>query len=1172
MATLAELLRKRKETEAATNRIISGTLTETAAGGLGQAVGRSSARQFAGRQNTLRQLLNKGELQLGELGPRDRQVVGPHWLRQFQTVTPPREKRPNLFGIGGDVGESTKNLLTGFAGLRYLPQGLFELGKGITSDISRYRPEGSGLMSFAGGLDAPETKRLLIDPEKEYFKHKYSGSPKEIGRKTLIEDPFGTLLDVGALLTLGAGSAAKVGKTASRAGQAAELGAREGSILAKTGGRVRQTGEYLKGFGYKGTRGKRPDLLIGKSIKVPREFGMSPLVRTGQRLTDKYGRGATGAERGFAGWRARFAQYVPINTIAGRAKILSSHLGALHSKKLTRTLKKLSDKEGFALVTLKNAISPQPVRPRGGIERGMISSLDAYKEVLDSSLVGRNAPGYNAADAVKRGADIEFIRAKRKALDDPEIEAMINNPEQYPDIVKASDIWDEQVERNLQTLNIPAEEHMKRVFGLQGALRLSPEKLSKYKSMEGVEAIKDPVGSFDRFAARHAEETGQEFPVRPNWVPHSIAEGKFTGDLSKIERAAPIERVAKAESVVSVGKPPFLMDSDLRAIISGGARIDTGLMREHIGKRERFLQDKEAIAQITNKLGEKDANGELIRARTPEEAGFSSRTHEVVPVEGVVQFFKQEVDATKIVNSTFEELRRDAPGEVAGRIDKVTQGMNEFLENDARRAVREVQGATASKGVVMTKPAAKSFIDTWEGMRPDRHKAFRGYDRTMGTWRMFVLFFSPRWWLNTFAGSAFLSGMSGGLLNPRYLVAAARYSGNGDKAAKLMEKAPEHKPGIRGIEIEMEESRRFGVKRDPFEGGPIKRAGQKIATKVENMESFFKRIGLFQQLDKQGRAAMHQAGEVLDGYSRGWWMKDEYIDNLLNHPQMLDGALNEWNRFFYNYNQLGPVERKWFRRAQPFWGWYKFVTKLVYQLPFQYPGRMHVLNTLSSTAQEFEESELGIIPNNLKGAIFLNKELTDTKYLPTFGLNPFADFANPAAPEGTLQGMLNSYQLAPLFSAAVEAMGLSPTRGQITELSPESGYLQGPFGRIIDPKTGEEVPGGIGSVAGAERFLGGLARSLPQVKALETIKAGGRYVYPESIFPFSTKPVPVEAGEAYGEGGSALSYLLTSLFGAAGGTRTRNLREYQNQLKEDVEYGRSRRKGQLKRLRKSGLR
>ncbi len=1172
MGNLTDLIRKKRQDEEEGNKLLRKVLTIETAKAVGDTFGDVDARNAQRRSEKLKTLIKEGQLAPDDLGPRDKSLVGSKFLKEFLEVPKPGEDDASFLGIGGPVGESLGNFTQGAVEFgKGLPGGIYMTGKSLASDIGHNLTRPGGITS--GGVlnpfdsesweeSMPSTTKNILAPTIQGYKEKYGeGSFRDIARKALIEDPFGTVLDVGTIATMGAGAAGKGGSIAAKAGTGIEGATGGAGALGKLGTGLREGGNYFKGYGYKGTRGTRPDLIVGKNIRFGREYGASPVVRATQRLTDKYLHKVPGVGEHMASWRAKFKQHGLINTIVGRERILGSFMAAQHSRDFVKAAKNLDDDEATVLSLLKNGVNLQPVRPKGGVERGNITALDAFKEYLDASLNNELPEGYNVQQMP--GVDPETVKALRAKLDEPRVMELVDSPSS--NMTKASDIWDEQVDRNLETQPIDPAEHQQRVWAPQQALRTKPEKLGEVDNAAEIEAVRDPQGAFERFSARRKAERGEEFPIRPNYIPHELAQGEYAGNLTKIDRPERIESIKMVTDSVNRKHPSFLSESDMQAFLSGAMRMGTEPLVRHIQNRERLLVHNSMLDQLIEQLSEKDrASGEIVRARNAsdmQQKGYDPKTHVAVDMDGLVRYHKEEVSFLNDMVETVREAMREAPKDLAKREAKITESVKQYADDAAQKAAINITSASKPEGIVMTRDAAAHLQKSLDALTPDSVRALRAYDRVMGYWRTALLAFSPRWWINTFIGSGFMTVISGAA-KPRYARAAWEYGGKGERAAKLMKLAPELRPGLVGAEVHEAEILNQGKKFQP---------AQAIFRKVENIESFFKRMGFFQQLDKQGKAAMHQMDEVLDDYTRIGKMRDEYIDQLLEDKTFVAHALDGVNKFYYNYTSLGPIERRWVRRVIPFYGWYKFITKLMYQLPFQYPGRTNILDKMSNIAHEFEDEELGILPPQLQGAIFLNKDRSNLEYLPTFGLNPFSDFANPAAPEGTLQGLISSQQLAPIFSAFMQAYGIDPYRGAPTELSPEDGLLQGRYGTVVDPETGEEIPGGILGAFSTERLLGSLARSIPQVRTAETIAMGGRYPYPESIPFLDEKPVPVEAGTAYGDEGSATDYAIRSFLGSWP-PRSEDLRDYQEGLQEDVEYGEAKRKSQMKALRKAGVR
>jgi hypothetical protein len=138
--------------------------------------------------------------------------------------------------------------------------------------------------------------------------------------------------------------------------------------------------------------------------------------------------------------------------------------------------------------------------------------------------------------------------------------------------------------------------------------------------------------------------------------------------------------------------------------------------------------------------------------------------------------------------------------------------------------------------------------------------------------------------------------------------------------------------------------------------------------------------------------------------------------------------------------------------------------------------------------------------------------------------------------------------------------------GGADEFSPTSPFVEGRYGKIFDPRTGEEIPGGIQGIFSGSRFLGSLLNDIPQVGLLGKLANGGRYEYPEGIPIIAPKPFG-EEGEAFAKSPSEGLGILRSFVGGAVPQES-NLRDYQQKVQEEIEYGKSNRKSQLKYLRK----
>jgi len=283
------------------------------------------------------------------------------------------------------------------------------------------------------------------------------------------------------------------------------------------------------------------------------------------------------------------------------------------------------------------------------------------------------------------------------------------------------------------------------------------------------------------------------------------------------------------------------------------------------------------------------------------------------------------------------------------------------------------------------------------------------------------------------------------------------------------------------------------------------------------------------------------------------------IDDWLNSPELTERALKMTDRWSYAYGELGPFERRYLRQVIPFWGWYKFITKFAWRLGTDFPGRALAISQLSAIGKDAEE-ELGLVPPWVRGAILLNSEHGKLSYLSTMGLNPLAQFANPAKAigQGDFNSILTMGQGSPLVQAALSAMGVDTMRGGAVSISPQSGIGPGFFGQQVDERTGVQVaPGEHGAL---RRFGMGLFRSVPATRMLEQYAMGGP-VYPESIPGIAPAPMPRNPDNPPPTLGE--SFLYPS-FGV--NVNQMDLKKYQSFAKEQAAYARARNRRTLRKI------
>lgn len=334
---------------------------------------------------------------------------------------------------------------------------------------------------------------------------------------------------------------------------------------------------------------------------------------------------------------------------------------------------------------------------------------------------------------------------------------------------------------------------------------------------------------------------------------------------------------------------------------------------------------------------------------------------------------------------------------------------------------------------------------------------------------------------------------------------------------------------------------------------------------MQNLDEQFPTLKPAGAVESSGAEAADALGEIGDTLASHY---DELVNqwggNLaeaLQDPKVLERTIQEVNKFAYNYSILGPFERRYLRQFVPFWGWYKFISMAAWRMGVEMPGRVNFMRALGEMGRQNEEA-YGPIPDWIKGSLIFNiDDKGNIHYLPTMGLNPFGQIANPLAPGGAVQNMLQLGQLNPGIQGMLSAWGLDPLTGQEVRISPQEGVGRDFYGGLRDARTGEPTkPVEHGAL---RRFLMTEARAIPQFRLFEKyILNQGGSTYPESVPFIAPRPMaPAEAGAASGAGAAA---------GAGVGIlpRSYNLLDYQRQQAKTQRYVKTRQRNDLRKLKR----
>jgi len=1005
---------------------------------------------------------------------------------------------------------------------KHLLPGVAELGKSAIHDIFRSSADPSGKSELWENVAKPTAQALAHDVTH----------PVE----TIKERPFDALLDA---LTIGSAGAAAVGRTGSALANAGKI-SRENPAA-----RIYRTDT-------------RPNLAIeGKQggLEVPREYSNIPLRKASQITLDKILERPSPLREGANVGRNRLGQMRIEHQInrqlidrtlgESRAAAQIRATGAL--KPVREALDKLNPMERIAL---------------GFAMRGVNTAekADRLAEFYRYSARGESPAGLNVAE---HAVDPEYASRHADVLNKPEFHQILENPS--PEMQDAARVWSLEVEKNQGRVGVDPATQEGNLNSLAEAIKPSV----RGNLDEGAEGpLLDPTRRF---------EEPENYPIERTYVPDIGAVGyefKEPGRLARMMHNAEPGfergphrslRTQAAESLIErPGTPSFLEESANQLFLSGAARTDPGIYFKHISDRENYIAKIEQTEKLLDEATAKAPDGTPMQFQNQAEvtaqlgkdwvwidnASLKHVASEEATVEQIVKNATDDVDPSEL--------------EALNLGDEIPESMEAAIaEGAAESAIKEPLPAT---GRAIHRSSFDRFQEHVAANAASKHASLRLFDKAMNKWRAYTLVFMPRWWINTFVGSSTLNILKG--VSPRDYYKAREIRTYLEGGGKFDELPPESQRILAQVNlggIVHTEALNEGAQGGVLGQARITRAGFE---KVQSMEDFFRRGSFVQSLDNVAKQHLRETGEVVDSwrnYSRGE-IPDEGIDpavqaehvrNILEDPELLQKALDDVNKFSYSFSELTPKERQYVRRAVPFWGWYKFVTKLMYRLPVEYPGRAQAIRALGQVGIE-NESEIPYLPYWVKGAIFLNKDPKNLKYISTFGINPFSDFANPGAAQGGLIGLLDPSQFNPALQALAAVSGYDVLRQGALQQSADTMTELDYLGRARNALTGEQVPGA--SRGQFRRLIGTLARSVPGVRIAEQFHTGGRPVYPESVPFIAERPIPV--------GHPDKTDLVTFLGSIVSGTpQTRRINEKDE--KSARKYVKSKRHSRLKRERKA---
>lgn len=1009
-------------------------------------------------------------------------------------------------GVGGFLS-NLGNDLTNF-GLEFVP-GLVSAGEAGVHDILHAPSNVSkNPLSLLGGPLAPSVASALEKDKKGLFDKIVEPAGKGVATdvkniglaatgdraaaQALYQHPLNPLLDIGSVFSLGAGAAAKAG-TLGRAGHLGEALA-DGGRLARISKSLQSLTARDRGYG----TSQRPR--VGTTVAnrlVPRDYSARPLTKFFQSTSDRYVQSrlpGSSVTRNLQDQMAarKFDRYAYAQFNHDTARAIENAFAPV-----TEQFAGVSDVESEALHLALNGANTRTK---------LMELMDTRRKALD----GGQEKGYNASDY----PDVPREWFERQAHISEEVMQLAMHPNEA--MVEAAEAHAADVSKGHEQLDPRISE------GHEAHIKQVQEFLDEHADMLGLPA-QEP--------ALHA--------LALNYVPSMEAQGLKLHQPGRIEsairgaehidpetgRARPyfikppqlrdlaIPKVTR-QNLLSEDKPSFLHASSGEAFLAGATRTDMRVFLDHIAQREKFIVESAYKQSITNRAAYRDSDGVPVkvmsRADIPEGIDRSKVTiiHPTFPI----RWYKTETNVAKEAVAAMRRLREEGIDPSSPEGERV---LDQLSEAHAKAFIQHNWGALKQPGVIVDNEFAKYQYDFATANDPFNNRGMRAMKKFIDKWRMWTLAFMPRWAINTAAGT-FLQAMVYGAVDPRHWFMANRLSKEAQLGADVGHSRfrvdPEGiprglPPGVRlrdtasssVMELPHQEpgwlQKGFGV------DSPI--TAHRLAGGVQSVEDHF-RTGMYvKSLKQEYRQHLAEMGETITSWMRKNESIDSWVRDALSNQKVLDHALEETNKFAYNYGHLGPWERRYVRMAVPFWGWYKFISKLMWRLPAEYPGRTRVMNFLSQAGLE-QQNELGPIPDWLRGSIILNLKLGHLNYLSSKGLNPFSQFANPLATgHGAVNGLLSLGQMNPVIQAAISAYGLNPQTGDSVAISPQDSVITGLFGQHTNAQGEQIAPG---SVAPVWRFIGGLINAFPEAQ-IATRYATGHSQYPESVPFFHYRPM-----------------------------------------------------------------
>lgn len=890
------------------------------------------------------------------VGTAPREITGP--------AVSTRQRKKHHGGLLGAIGESFSSLAGGAErSVVGIPNALVTTGRALGSDIAAVartvpqHPERAAVLpalyslaveaSLTGRNPFPETYKKVIEPVGKSYAYKYGplfqGHPGKSAHRALVEDPFGTILDLAAIATTGSAAAAKA--LPAEATALRELPLRGPEALAKAG-RLKPRG----GGQVSVIESEAPWVIGGRAIRGPaiRERAVHAALN---RLP---------ANTPIVGELRRY------NRALAKLPQRAAQIRRLNALPLDRKLRKLSTTERQAVALLARWPLPR-----------LLEAQIAKWRALDE------------AGALKIATDPKV----RALYDDPPPKLLSILEEARRLGETSAEMLGRYGRLNEQTALDAPYLHMRATSGaVLEHLRLEkPRIATKALSPAGegtIVALDGDVATL-RLPGRNRGMYEREFLVSELRDPRAT---EWIG-------GEPIERLQRELETAGRPQPVYLHDTALEQGRSGFTAIQPrGGGRSPTPPPPTF-QNEQVLASLGQLL--LDPSTLIGQHLRNVKYGLYRDIHSTLERQAAVRvpkgtklpdgwdYLRRAVGPTGRSGETIPYTERTA-GEYHRRLEELLPDAEAEAKLRGEFTTRTEAEAGDFAGDRLIVPSSTIRALTGEFERSSRAARWL-VERPLDVWRAILLNWSPRWLTNNVVGNTFMGLLRfGGARYVREWLRAVREHGGPAAIEKLL-RDQETAGHLTATDIaELFPGQVVGT----FKGQNMPYEASVAVGRLRNIA----RQGL-SPIDRGYEQALRRAAirtqarrspEVIARYKampkeeRSWRAATK--EELARNPTLVKKIEQEVNSGLGDFTSLSPAERNWLRRLVPFYGWYRAVTTVVLRLPVETPLRVRLIAQLSNIQQEDQD----LLNPNLRQYLRGSVPVAGGGILRTQGINPYA--------------------------------------------------------------------------------------------------------------------------------------------------------------------------------------